>query len=84
MRHVFAALLTGMFLLGASSMSSVLDLDLKKITGKAEESKKEATDKAKDMAGKAEEKKDEGKDKGMMGDIKAKGKEMIKEKIDGM
>jgi len=84
MRHVFVALVASMFLLGVGSVSSALDLDMKKITGKAEETRKEATEKAKDMAGKAEEKKDEGKDKGMMGDIKAKGKEMIKEKIDGM
>ena len=84
MRHIFVALLTGMFLLGASSVSSALDLDLNKITGKAKESKEKATDKGKDMAEKAEEKKAEGKDKGMMGDIKAKGKEMIKEKIDSM
>ena len=84
MKHVFAALLTGMFLLGVNSVSSALDLDMKKITGKAEETKEQATDKAKDMAEKAEEKRDEGKDKGMMGDIKAKGKEMIKEKVDGM
>ena len=80
----FAALLTGMCMSGTSSLSSALDLNMKKITDNAEEAKDEATDKAKDMAGKAEEKKDEGKDKGMMGDIKAKGKEMIKKKIDGM
>ncbi|GJL64848.1 MAG: hypothetical protein NPIRA04_35020 [Nitrospirales bacterium] len=84
MKHVLAVLLTGMFLLGTSSLSSALDLDMKKMTDTAEEAKKEASEKAQDVAERSEEKKAEGKSDGMMGDIKAKGKEMIKEKVDGM
>ena len=82
MRHVLAVLFTGLFVLSMYSISSALDLGLGSITGKAEETKKEATDKAKNMAGKAEEKKNEGKDTNMMGDIKTKGKEMMNQKVD--
>jgi len=84
MKHVLAALLTGIFLLGTSSISSALDLDMNKITEQAEDAQKEANEKAQDVAEKSEEKQTGKKGDGMMGDIKAKGKEMIKEKVDGM
>ncbi|WP_447968484.1 hypothetical protein [Nitrospira sp. M1] len=84
MKHLLAALLTGMFLFGTSSLSSALDLDLKQMTDKAEEAKTEASEKTKDVVEKTEEEKSKEQNDGMMGDIKAKGKEMVKEKIDGM
>lgn len=82
MRHVMAFVLTGFFLLGAHSLSSAVDFNLNNITGNTEETKKEATEKTKELTETAKEKKSAVKEQGMMGDIKAKGKEMMNQKVD--
>lgn len=82
MRHVFAALLTGIFLLGVSSVGSALDLGMDK--GKVEN----AESKLKNMAAEAEDKvkeaKGEANKQSQREEIQSKTKERMNDKIDDM
>jgi hypothetical protein len=79
---VFTALLTGMFLVGVSSVSFALDLG----TGKGNVESAEATLKSMTTEGEAKvkEAKGEEKEESMAEKIQSKSKEKIDEKIDDM
>ncbi len=82
MRYVFVTLLTGIFLLGFSSIGSALDLGMNQ--GKVEN----AESKLKNMAAEAEDKvkeaKGEAKKQSKGEEIQSKTKERINDKIDDM
>ena len=80
MKHVCAALLFGLFMLGGYGVSSALDLSM----GKGEVEKTTTTLKNMTTEGedKIKEAKGEAKEKSMTEDIQSQAKEKINEKID--
>ena len=80
MKHVCAALLFGLFILGGHGVSSALDLgmgkgDMEKASTKLKEMTTEGEDKVKEAKGEA-------KEKSMAEDIQSQAKEKVNEKID--